>query len=355
MSGPDEHGLEASTKQVAAGTGLTAVIPCYNEGDQVDRAYHGIRQALGEIGDLEILFIDDGSSDDTLERLRRLAAADPQVRYLSFTRNFGLSAAITAGFRYASRPWIVQLDADLQFPPEETWTLLAEAARGYDVVFGVRRDRRDPLSRRLGSAGHQWVARRLLGIELPAGASSFRVLRAPVARTLADLPMANSYFAAKVPLVTSRYTAVATEHRPRESGRSRFRPLWLFGHAFELFFGFSWRPLNAMYLIAAAGVALCVAGLAAPAVVSPIAMIVPALLLVAIAVTGRYLHRLLLDTGPLRPYYIREANLPVRPEETIDGGASPVPPPARPDPQPDPLPNPGSVTTPEITKQRSVT
>jgi hypothetical protein len=316
------------------GTGLTAIVPCYNEGRQVKIAYDGILSALREIGDLEILFIDDGSTDDTLEHMRGLAAGDERIKYLSFTRNFGLSAAVTAGFRYASRPWIVQLDADLQFPPEQTWALLREAAKGYDVVFGIRRNRRDHWARRLGSTAHQWMARRLLGVEIPQGASSFRVLRTPVARTLAELRMTNSYFAAKVPLVTSSYTAVAIAHQSRATGRSRFRPVRLFGHAFELFFGFSWRPLNAVYLLATAGVVTAAAtalavllGVATPAALSHATLGIAALALVTVALSARYLHRLLLDAKATRPYYIAEANLPVRPEDTADGGTPPVPPP----------------------------
>lgn len=316
-------------------SGLTVVLPGYNEGEQVDRAYRAVLDALGEL-DLEILFVDDGSTDDTLDRIRRLAGLDPRVRYLSFSRNFGLNAAITAAFRYASKPWTVQLDTDLQFPPAETWALLAKAAEGYDVVFGVRRRRRDPLLRRLGASGAQLVAERLLSIEVPRGATSFRVLRTGVARTVADLPTANTYFSALVPLVGARYASVPIEHRPRTSGRSKFRLSRLAGHAFELLFGFSWRPLNAVYLLAAvaAGVAVALAVAAGVGAVSPLAVAVAALLLVAVtlvavAVVGRYLHRLLLDSRPAGKYYIREANLPVRPADTLDGGEPRLPPPTR--------------------------
>jgi hypothetical protein len=316
--------------------GLTVVLPCYDEGAQVDRAYDAVVAALGSL-DLEILFVDDGSTDDTLDRIRRLASVDSRVRYLSFSRNFGLPAAITAAFRYASRPWTVQLDTDLQFPPEETWALLAKAAEGYDVVFGVRRRRRDPLLRRLGASGAQWLARRLLAIEVPRGATSFRVLRTGVARTVADLPTANTYFSALVPLVGARYTSVPTEHRPRTSGRSKFRLSRLAGHAFELFFGFSWRPLNAVYLLAAvaAGTAVGLAvaaesGAASELAVSVATLVLAAATLAAVGLVGRYLHRRLLDTRPTRPYYIREANLPVHPEDTFDGGEPRVPPPVRP-------------------------
>jgi glycosyltransferase involved in cell wall biosynthesis len=315
-------------------TGLSIIVPCYNEGRQVEVAHDAIVRAFGDVPRLEILFIDDGSTDDTFEHMRKLAAVDDRVRYLSFTRNFGQAAAITAGFRYASRPWLLQLDADLQFPPEEAWILLEQAGKGYDVVFGIRRRRRDPLIRRVGAVCHQWVAARLLGIELPRGISSFRVLRTPVARTLAELRMSNSYYAARVPLVTSRYKVVTTAHEGRRSGRSHYDFMKLAGHAFELFFGFSWRPLNAVHVLAALGVAsaavVAVAALTGTATVMGVALAglgVAALTLASVALSARYLHRLLLDNGPLRPYYIAEANLTVSPEDTIDGGARPVPPP----------------------------
>lgn len=96
-----------------AESGLTVFVPCFNDGDIIHDTYRDIVAALGEIPDLELLFIDDGSQDDTLVQLQALAAADPRVRYLSFSRNFGLEAAQSAGFRYASRPWTVQLARSL--------------------------------------------------------------------------------------------------------------------------------------------------------------------------------------------------------------------------------------------------
>lgn len=313
------------------------VVPCHDEGEQVERAYEAITRALGTVVPLEVIFVDDGSTDDTLERLRRLASADARVRYLSLTRNFGQHAAVIAAFRYATQPWTVQLDADLQFPPAETGALLAKAAEGYDVVFGARRVNRDGPVRRLGSAGHRWAARRLLGIEVPEGASSFRAVRTGLARVIADLPTANSHLPALVAMVGGRYASVPVDHRPRTAGRSRFRLPGLVGFAFELFFGFSWRPLVAVYLFAVAAVlaSLVVVALAAAGAASPLAVAVAALLVAAggvacVAIVGRYLHARLLDARPRRRYYVREANVPLRPEDTFEAGVPPVPPPAVP-------------------------
>ncbi|MBW8481169.1 glycosyltransferase [Actinomadura sp. PM05-2] len=311
------------------------VVPCYNEGAQVETAHRELTGALAGISPLEILFVDDGSRDDTLERLRRLAGADPRVRYLSFTRNFGLEAAHAAGYGYASQPWCAQIDADLQAPPGEILLLLAKAAEGYDVVFGVRRDRRDPLPRRAGAAVQQWAAARLLGIEIPRGASTFRVVRTPVARTLVGLRLGSPYFLAMVPMAGARYATVETGHRPRTAGRSKFSAARLAAHSFELFFGYSWRPLNAVYLLAALGVllglpaaALGYAGIGAGGPLAATAVVLSGLTLAATALVGRYLHRLMRDLRRFRPFYVKEANVPLRPEDTLDGGVPGPRPPA---------------------------
>src|SRR5690349_18806522 len=98
---------------------VTAFIPCYNEVDRVDEVYAAIDAALSGYPDLEILFVDDGSTDGTLAKVKALCDKDSRVHYVSFSRNFGLEAAHGAGYRYAGRTWVVQLDADLQSPPAE--------------------------------------------------------------------------------------------------------------------------------------------------------------------------------------------------------------------------------------------
>jgi glycosyltransferase involved in cell wall biosynthesis len=305
--------------------GLTVVVPCLNEGPNVHRAYTEITTALKEFDSLEILLVDDGSTDDTLARIKALASADRRVRYLSLTRNFGLEAAQAAGFAYASQPWIAQLECDLQNPPSEIPKLLDVAAEGYEVVFGIRAGRRDPRWRRWGSRCQQLIARRVLGIDIPPGASTFRVLRSGVAKTLAGLRLGHPYTIAMIPMVGARYACVPTEHRPRSDGRSRWRLSRLVGHSFELFIGYSWRPLAFSYLVGAVGLpvavvlaALAVAGLATPNAVSIAALLMAATTLATVALVGRYLHRLMMDQRPSRPYYIREANLPVRQEDLLD-------------------------------------
>lgn len=317
-------------------TGLTVLVPCFNEGAQVEVAHRELTEALMGIDELEILFVDDGSSDDSLDRIRRLAESDPRVRYLSFTRNFGIDAVMAAGFRYAGQPWTVQCDADLQVPPEEIWALLAKAGEGYDVVFGERLGRRDPLVRRLGSAGLHWMARRVFGIDMPRGASTFRVVRTGVARTITDLRL--PWFIPAVPLVGARHAVTPVTHRARTAGRSRLRLARLVAHSFELFFGFSWRPLNAVYAAAvlggAASLVLAVLGylgaVSGP-VIGATQLLLTGLALATVALLGRYLHGLAHGSRRLRVYYVRESNLALLPEDSLTGGLRCPPPPERSD------------------------
>lgn len=323
-----------------AAPGLTVVVPCLNESGGLRRMYREVTTALAGVDGLELLLIDDGSTDDTLAQMKALAAGDPRVRYLSLSRNGGLEAAQSAGFRYASRPWTVQLDCDLQFPPTEIPKLLRRAAEGYDVVFGVREARQDPRWRRWGSTCQHWIARRWFGIAMPAGASTFRVVRTAVARTISELRLGSPYFLATVDRIGARYACVPVAHRRRDGGGSRFRLTRLFGHSFELLFGHSWRPLNGSYLVAAVGglaavvlAALGIAGVVGPAALGVGAVLLAGTTLAGVALVGRYLHRLLRDQQRFRPYYIREANVALLPEDRIDGGEDRVPPPlaARPE------------------------
>ncbi|MEQ0559081.1 glycosyltransferase [Amycolatopsis sp. NEAU-NG30] len=92
-------------------SGLSVVIPCFNEAENIEPSYREITNALGQCS-LELFYVDDGSTDGTLTKIHSLAAADPRVRYVSFSRNFGFEAAFSAGYRYAAKPWILHIDAD---------------------------------------------------------------------------------------------------------------------------------------------------------------------------------------------------------------------------------------------------
>ncbi|MFI6789201.1 glycosyltransferase family 2 protein [Nonomuraea sp. NPDC050383] len=312
-------------------SGITAMVPCYNEIACIERAYREIRAELRRYDDVELLFVDDGSTDGTLDAIKRFAAEDPAVKYISFARNFGLEAAFSAGFTYASKRWTVQFDADLQSPPKEMHRLLEKALEGYDAVFAVRENRQDPWYRRLGTWAHQTIARRWLGIELPPGASVFRVVRTSVARKVVDSRLSTPYFMATAPLLGARYTTLPTAHQPRLEGRGKWNLRKLFAHAIELFVGFSYRPLTWL-------MGLSLVGLAGGATVLSLALthhlgyldlaeaslVVAMVALAMLALIARYLVRMMRVQAISMPrYQIREANISIRADEALYGYETP--------------------------------
>ena len=129
-------------------TRLSLVVPCYNEVEVVNRFHEALSRELSASGrPYEIVYVDDGSSDGTLDALVGLAAADESVRYLSFSRNFGKESAMLAGLRYATGDAVVIMDADLQHPPELIGRMLEEYERGFDQVIARRNRTGDPATR----------------------------------------------------------------------------------------------------------------------------------------------------------------------------------------------------------------
>ncbi len=303
-------------------TAISAVVPCLNEEECLDRAYVEITAGLAGFADYEIIFIDDGSTDRTLEMIKGFAAVDPRVHYLSFTRNFGLEAAFGAGFRYATKPWIVQFDADLQSPPHELPKLIAVAEQGHDVVFAMRSRRKDPSWRRFGSLAQHWVARHVFAIEMPWRGSIFRVIRTSVAQKIVALNLGTPYFLATVPLVGARYASVATEHHPRQAGIAKWNLQQLVRHSMELYTAFSYRLLAMVQLSALFAIAALVAGvvgvLVSADVVPGLVLFMVALLAVDMAIVSRYLMRVLRaqSRGPAA-YLIRETDIDIDPADSL--------------------------------------
>ncbi|GAA2711201.1 glycosyltransferase family 2 protein [Actinoplanes palleronii] len=309
---------------------VTALIPCYNEEACIERAYREIAAELEHFTECEILFVDDGSTDTTLEKIKAFAAGDERVKFISFARNFGLEAAFSAGFKYARTKWTVQLDADLQSPPAEIHTLLDKALEGYDIVFGIRLNRRDPWLRRMGSIGHQLVAQKLLGIKLPLRASVFRLVRTSVARRIVETNLRSPYFIATAPLVGARYIAVPTKHQARVAGVAKWNAARLISHAMDLWIGFSIRPLALVHLTAVVAaiastvlLALLALGWIGPTAIAVATLVLGSAAFLGLGVLSRYMIPALRVRSELPRFYIRETNIPIDQADDLYGSEQP--------------------------------
>jgi glycosyltransferase involved in cell wall biosynthesis len=204
---------------------LSIVIPVYNEAPNLEELHREIVAALDRgRHSFEVLFIDDGSTDDSFERLRRIHARDRRVRVIQFRRNFGQTAGFAAGFAEARGRLIVTMDGDRQNDPADIPALVETLeAQDMDVVCGWRRERKDPFfSRRLPST----IANRLIswatGVRLNDYGCSLKVYRAEVVKPLHIYGELHRFLPALVSEVGARIAEQPVNHRPRTQGRSKY-------------------------------------------------------------------------------------------------------------------------------------
>jgi glycosyltransferase involved in cell wall biosynthesis len=270
------------------------IVPVYNEELNVDELFARIAAVI-RAPDAEIIFVDDGSSDGTARRLAAIAATDERVRVIRFRRNFGQTAALSAGIDHATGDILIPMDGDLQNDPADIPLLLARLDEGYDVVSGWRHKRQDPFHRRLPSVIANWIISWLSGVHLHDYGCSLKAYRRDV---LSDVRLYGEMHRF-VPIYASwqgaRVTELPVTHHPRTRGKSHYgigrtvkvvldlivvkflsayatKPIYVFG-------GFGLLSLLAAFVVFCAMVYLKLAGIRS-FVATPLPLIVVMFLLV---------------------------------------------------------------------------
>jgi glycosyltransferase involved in cell wall biosynthesis len=202
---------------------LSIVIPLYNEEPNVAPLHAELSRTLASMRlDHEVLLIDDGSTDGTFDVLRRIQSTDANVRVVRFTRHFGQTAALAAGFAYARGEFIVTFDGDLQNDPDDIPRLL-DIARAHDVVSGWRKDRKDDfLTRYVPSVAANALISAVSGVRLHDIACSLKIFRATVVKPLKLTPGMHRYLPALASQLGGRLTETVVRHRPRRFGQSKY-------------------------------------------------------------------------------------------------------------------------------------
>jgi len=207
---------------------LSIVLPIYNEAESLPSVIPEISSVLLGLGcSYEILAIDDGSTDTSLEVLRQLQEHDPNLRVIAFRRNFGQTAAFTAGFDYARGATIVTMDADGQNDPSDVPRLLATLEDGnHDLVVGWRQGRKEPfLTRRLPSAVANWLIATTSDLQLHDRGCSLKALRSDLAKQIRLYGELHRFIPEVASLVGARVAEVPVADRPRQAGRSNYGAL----------------------------------------------------------------------------------------------------------------------------------
>ena len=204
---------------------LSVVVPIRNEERSVAFLYDELAAALEPLGvPWEAVFVDDGSTDGSFAALTRLHAAAENVRVVRLRRNFGKAAALVAGFDQAQGDTIVTIDGDLQDDPAEIPRLLAKLEEGFDLVSGWKRERRDPLTRRLLSRVFNAVTSRFSGLRLHDMNCGLKAYRAEVVRGLGIYGELHRFVPVLAHYRGYRIAELPVNHRPRGHGRSRYGP-----------------------------------------------------------------------------------------------------------------------------------
>ncbi len=203
---------------------VSIVIPVYNEAENVALLHGEIAAAVaGRPEEYEILFVDDGSSDGSLTALKQLHQRDPRVRIVQFRKNFGQSAAISAGFENCRGEVVLALDADLQNDPADIPRIVDKVLEGYDIVNGWRRNRRDKwLTRRLPSFFGNKLVSWITGVRLHDYGCTLRGFRGEVVKNLKLYGEMHRYIPAIASRMGIRSTEIVVHHRERRYGRSKY-------------------------------------------------------------------------------------------------------------------------------------
>jgi polyisoprenyl-phosphate glycosyltransferase len=225
---------------------VSVIVPCANEQEVLHETHRRLTNTLSKIGmRFEIVYVDDGSTDSTMDLLRELQGSDHQVRVIRLSRNFGHQVAITAGMEHAAGDAIVVIDADMQDPPEVIAEFVERWQAGFDVVYGVRTEREGETAFKLWTAK---VFYRLMGqlsdTKIALDAGDFRLINRRVAEALLAMPERDRFIRGMVGWLGFSQAAVPYRRAPRMGGKTKYPLFRMARFAADGIFSFSTTPLR---------------------------------------------------------------------------------------------------------------
>ena len=301
---------------------ISVVIPCFNEEDSIPFFYSEMERIQIEMKKkFEYIFINDGSTDNTLSVLRRLNASNPNVHYLSFSRNFGKEAALYAGLQRATGDYVTVMDADLQDPPELLIEMYAKIQEGYDVVGTRRADRKgEPPIRSFFAKAFYWLINKISDTEMVDGARDFRLMTRQVVDAILELKEVNRFSKGLFSWVGFDVAYVSYENRERVAGETSWSFWKLLNYSLDGFINFSEVPLKLAtwagtfsFLISLVGIFFVVirkltigGSVAGWASLVSIILFIGGIQLLALGIIGNYISKIFLETKKRPVYIIKE-------------------------------------------------
>lgn len=300
---------------------ISIVVPVYNESETIETFYDRATRALEGIDhcDHEIVFVNDGSSDDSHGKLSQLAAVDPRVCVLKFSRNFGHQIAITAGLDYARGDCVVVIDSDLQDPPEVIGAMVAKWREGFDVVYGVRAERDGEGKMKLLTASLFYrLLGRLTSIQIPVDVGDFRLMSRRAVDQLKQLREKDRYVRGLVSWIGFHQTGVPYHRDRRYAGETKYPYRKMIKFALDGITSFSTAPLKLaswmgyitallaiLYLVSVFVQKLMGITVDGWATIMVALLFIGSVQLICLGIVGEYLGRVFNEVKP-RPMYVVE-------------------------------------------------
>ena len=303
---------------------FSAIVPCKNEEDMIAIFYENFIAEMAKFQNpnFEIIFVDDGSTDSTLNQLKQLATKDSRVKYISFSRNFGKEAAMYAGFKHAKGDFVAIMDADLQDPPS-LLTQMFQKIKDCDCVATRRSTRtNEPPIRSFFAKLFYKVLNLLSPLKFKEGARDFRLMRRRVVDEILHMGEVNRFLKGMYEWVGFKTEWIEYENCPRVAGQTKWSLAGLGLYSVEAFTSFSTVPLA---IVSVVGLAFCLLSLVAIIFVCIrqlmfhnsafgwtsmvcILFFLSGLQLFCLGIIGQYMSKIYLETKRRQPYIIQESN-----------------------------------------------
>lgn len=243
---------------------LSIVIPCFNEEENIERTHKKLTEVISQITkNYEIIFIENGSNDKSLEILSLIVKKDPHIVVVSYSRNFGPYGAYAGGFMYATGDAIVCIDADLQDPPELIPQMVEKWQEGFDVVYGIRSKRKGNALRKNFVKLYYRIMSKLSYVKIPLDAGDFSLIDRKVIDVINKMPEHKRYIGGLRAWAGFKQYGISYERKDRKFGSTKFNFVKYLSFAVENIFSFSYKPLELIYYLAVAIVGLTALGIVA--------------------------------------------------------------------------------------------
>jgi dolichol-phosphate mannosyltransferase len=229
---------------------LSVVVPIYNEAENLPELQRRLTGVLGSLPlDYEVILVNDGSKDASLSLLRAMALADPRLKVIDLSRNFGHQAALFAGICRASGDVIIMMDGDLQDPPEIIPQLVESWRQDHDVVYAVRKKRKENWLKRAAYAGYYRILRSIANVPIPVDSGDFSLIDRKIAELIRQMPERHGFLRGLRSWVGFKQTGLVYERDARYAGRTKYTIGKLFRLAFDGLVSYSYLPLRISFVL----------------------------------------------------------------------------------------------------------